>query len=720
MSSTASEQGGRIRDIIAALLRDNKDSAPCMRYDRELVDLIAPLARQHLIDVRNLYTHGGGSYESTYAAQRALCAPLDKMTDPVMGWSVTKGMSHPGYIHSDGLGEAELDEIWPDGSDRGPTVVRMANLLLDINSNYNYSNGFDDTHCTVRTACAAWNAYPEVGAVLGKLPTAEPPTPPPTPPPPLPKPDLERALATMKSDKPDFPDGVASYGLLMHRFDGDMCCETLLDMSDETEWLEVARISFSSNALIVTAADGTNVYGICVGDEFGYQTRWEVGGFSSSSVEFTAESAKDEVLFDGSSEFISEVRDALRVKNCLPKLNERPIDEDTMKVARRVLDEVDKLRGTLRLLATANGHQAKVTLNASRILVPVVGINICYNTEIPFSCEPYAKPIQEWHARTPHVHIQMTSLNLKARDVPSNLVQGIRRLRNKAYREEYEAKWKKQQAVLERKRLREEKKAAQPETVRKRATMRRGSSVTVDIRMGSGEIEPVVFSTDPANQKIGIAYAEHKSELKVGDTEVYKRTIRYRGVGIGDELNIATITDVTAKTVKLQFATRSEHVFTVQLHEFALEVTKLARSVTDGAVRRGAFVYDIRSAALLQLAKKPFRVLTKARERSRAEVVAHRADLRLPQSVDALVRLIQTDDDGLEKVLRIIEGSLKDVAPTDTPHVDDALMEELGKRVADVKGPPLDRLERIIERLSFPTAEKMTAMAEASGAAGQQ
>ena len=110
---------GSIRDILVALLRDNKDSAPCMRYDRELVDLIAPLARQHLIDVRNLFTNGGGSYASTYAAQRALCAPMDTiMIDPGMESSVTKGMSHPGYIHSDGLGEAELDEIWPDGSDR--------------------------------------------------------------------------------------------------------------------------------------------------------------------------------------------------------------------------------------------------------------------------------------------------------------------------------------------------------------------------------------------------------------------------------------------------------------------------------------------------------------------------------------------------------------------------------------------------------------------------
>ena len=63
---------------------------------------------------------------------------------------------------------------------------------------------------------------------------------------------------------------------------------------------------------------------------------------------------------------------------------------------------------------------------------------------------------------------------------------------------------------------------------------------------------------------------------------------------------------------------------------------------------------------------------------------------------------------------------MKDVAPTDTPHVDEALMEALSKRVTNVKGPLLDRLERIIERLSFPTAEKMTAMAEASGAAGQQ
>ena len=83
------------------------------------------------------------------------------------------------------------------------------------------------------------------------------------------------------------------------------------------------------------------------------------------------------------------------------------------------------------------------------------------------------------------------------------------------------------------------------------------------------------------------------------------------------------------------------------------------------------------------------------------------------------MRLIQTGDDNLEKALRILEGSLKNVAPTDTPHVDDALMEALGKRVADVKGPLLDRLERVIERLSYPTAEKMTAMASASGAAGQ-
>ena len=133
MSSTASEQGGCIRDIITELMASNKYSMPYMKYDQELVSLMAPLARQHLIDVRNLYTHGGGSYESTYAAQRALCAPMDKMTDPVMGWSVTKGMSHPGYIHSDGLGEAELDEIWPDGLDRGPTVVRIATR---VNPNY--------------------------------------------------------------------------------------------------------------------------------------------------------------------------------------------------------------------------------------------------------------------------------------------------------------------------------------------------------------------------------------------------------------------------------------------------------------------------------------------------------------------------------------------------------------------------------------------------------
>ena len=81
---------------------------------------------------------------------------------------------------------------------------------------------------------------------------------------------------------------------------------------------------------------------------------------------------------------------------------------------------------------------------------------------------------------------------------------------------------------------------------------------------------------------------------------------------------------------------------------------------------------------------------------------------------------MQTDDDGLEKALHILEGSLKNVAPTDTPHVDDALMEALSKRVSDVKGPLLDRLERIIQRLSFPTAEKMEAMAKASNVVGQQ
>ena len=53
--------------------------------------------------------------------------------NPVMESSVTKGMSHPGYIHSDGLGEAELNEIWPDGLDRGPTVVRIA---TSVNPNY--------------------------------------------------------------------------------------------------------------------------------------------------------------------------------------------------------------------------------------------------------------------------------------------------------------------------------------------------------------------------------------------------------------------------------------------------------------------------------------------------------------------------------------------------------------------------------------------------------
>ena len=40
--------------------------------------------------------------------------------------------------------------------------------------------------------------------------------------------------------------------------------------------------------------------------------------------------------------------------------------------------------------------------------------------------------------------------------------------------------------------------------------------------------------------------------------------------------------------------------------------------------------------------------------------------------------------------------------------------------MTDVKGPLLGRLERIIKRLAFPTAAKMVAMAEASGAVGQQ
>ena len=95
--------------------------------------------------------------------------------------------------------------------------------------------------------------------------------------------------------------------------------------------------------------------------------------------------------------------------------------------------------------------------------------------------------------------------------------------------------------------------------------------------------------------------------------------------------------------------------------------------------------------------------MTEARARPRVDAVARRADLRLPQSVDALVRMIRTDDNGLKNALRILEGSLKDVAPTDTPHVDDALMNALGKRASDVSGPLLDHLERIIERLSFPT-----------------
>ena len=279
---------------------------------------------------------------------------------------------------------------------------------------------------------------------------------------------------------------------------------------------------------------------------------------------------------------------------------------------------------------------------------------------------------------------------------PGNSTQGVRTV--------FRAR-EKQQTVLERKRLREEKAAAQPETVKKRAVMRRGSSVTVDIRRKSGMIETVVFKTDPTTQKIGISYAEHMSELKVGDTEVYKN-FHFQ--------DIATITGVTAKTVKLQFTSRSKYVFTIPLHEFALELTKLVRGVIDGAIREGVRVYEVRSTALLQLAKKPFRVVTKARERSRIDTVARRADLRLPQSIDALVRLIQMGDDGLEKVLRILEGSLKDVAPTDTPHVDDALMEALSNRVTDVKGPLLDRLEHIIERLSFPTTEKMEAMAEAT------
>ena len=42
-------------------------------------------------------------------------------------------------------------------------------------------------------------------------------------------------------------------------------------------------------------------------------------------------------------------------------------------------------------------------------------------------------------------------------------------------------------------------------------------------------------------------------------------------------------------------------------------------------------------------------------------------------------------------------------------------MDALGERAADVSGPLLDRLERVIQRLSFSTAEKMEAMTESSG-----
>ena len=65
--------------------------------------------------------------------------------------------------------------------------------------------------------------------------------------------------------------------------------------------------------------------------------------------------------------------------------------------------------------------------------------------------------------------------------------------------------------------------------------------------------------------------------------------------------------------------------------------------------------------------------------------------------------------------LGLSSPSLEDVAPAETPHVDEDLMDALGERAADVSGPLLDRLERVIQRLSFPTAEKMEAMTESSG-----